>query len=67
MATNAYTRHRSLRKTASQKANEKTRDLEKILKIPGFKKPLTKTKPVSFKAVSIRTRGFKFNREEANA
>jgi hypothetical protein len=68
MATRVYLQHRKVRKMASKKSRTELQNSAKCLKVVGLNKgSSSKTKAVSFKAALIRTRGFKFDREEANA
>ena len=67
MATHSITRHHGAGKATSKKIHEEFHDLDNFFKAAGLEKDLSKTKDISFKAVLIQTRGFKFDRKEANA
>ena len=43
------------------------RDLDNFFLVAGLRKNVIKKKKIAFKAALVQTRGFKFNREEANA
>lgn len=67
MAAHTITQHRYAGKSASRKIHSHFHSLDKFFKVAGLGKNSSKAKVVSFKATLIQTRGFKFDREEANA
>jgi hypothetical protein len=67
MAAHTITQHRDTGKSGSKKIHAELHGLDKFFKVVGLGKDSSKTKVVSFKATLIQTRGFKFDREEANA
>ena len=67
MTTHTIAQHRDAVKLASKKIHTELHSLDKFFKVAGFGKDSSQTKAVSFKATLIQTRGFKFDREEANA
>ena len=67
MATHTISQRRDAGKWASRKIHAELQRLDRFFKVAGLGKESSKTKAVSFKATLIQTRGFKFDREEANA
>ena len=67
MATHSIAQRRETEKATSRKIHAELNDLDKFFKVAGLQTAPSRKRTISFKATLIQTRGYKFDREEANA
>lgn len=66
MASLTISKRRDKGRSTSKQIHQNFRSLDSFFKVTGLAESTPKTKTISFKAAVIQTRGYKFNREEAN-